>query len=102
MMVGARALAMIGAMVTLAIVPGCASTCSATPEKLAALKRGMSSAEATSVMGCAGSPIGPRTDAPGEVSTIQWTGPGTVFTATDLDFQGDQLLYYVTRAKGGL
>jgi len=101
-MVGSRKLVMVGALLMLAVVPGCASTCTATPEKLAALKRGMSSAEATSVMGCAGSPVGPRTDAPGEVSTIEWTGPGTVFTATDLDFQGDQLLYYVTRAKGGL
>jgi hypothetical protein len=99
---GSRKLVMVGALLMLAVVPGCASTCNATPEKLAALKRGMSAAEATSVMGCAGSPVGSRTDAPGEVSTIEWTGPGTVFTATDLDFQGDQLLYYVTRAKGGL
>ena len=101
-MMGSRKLVMVGAMLMLAVVPGCASTCTATPEKLAALKRGMSSAEATSVMGCAGSPTGPRSDAPGDVSTLEWTGPGTVFTATDLDFRGDQLLYYVTRAKGGL
>src|SRR5215471_5121010 len=97
-MVGSRKLVMVAALLMLAVVPGCASTCTATPEKLAALKRGMSAAEATSVMGCAGSPVGP----PSEVSTLEWTGPGTVFTATDLDFQGDQLLYYVTRAKGGL
>jgi hypothetical protein len=35
------------------------------------------------------------------VSTVEWTGPGTIFTATQLDFRDDRLLFYTTRSRGG-
>src|SRR5215471_18982870 len=91
----------IGALGVLALLPACTSTCTATDEKLALLRRGMSQAEAAGIMGCAGSLVAPAgTDA--DVSSLEWRGPGTVVMATQLDFQHDRLLYYVTRAKGGL
>jgi hypothetical protein len=61
----------------------------------------MTQAEATGVMGCAGNPVAPA-GADDDVSSLEWRGPGTVVMATQLDFQHDRLLYYVTRAKGGL
>jgi hypothetical protein len=84
-----------------ALVSGCASTCNATPDKLAALQRGMSYQEATRIMGCSGSLVSPEGPSSGEVSTVEWTGPGTIFTATQLDFRDDRLLYYTTRSRGG-
>ena len=89
------------ALGALAVLPACTSTCTATDEKLAMLRRGMSQAEVVGVMGCAGNPVAPaRTD--DDVSSLEWRGPGTMVMATQLDFQHDRLLYYVTRAKGGL
>ena len=85
----------------LVLVPACSSTCSATPDKLAALRRGMSQTEAASVMGCRGAPVLPI-DPGSDVVSLEWQGPGTIATATQLDFLGDRLLYYVTRAKAGL
>ena len=91
-------IALLGA---LAVLPACTSTCTVTDEKLSTLRRGMSQAEAVSVMGCAGSPVAPAGTDDG-VSSLEWRGPGTIVMATQLDFQNDRLLYYVTRAKGGL
>lgn len=84
------------------LASGCASTCSANPEKLAALQRGMSYAEATRVMGCEGLVISPHDPSSGEVSTVEWNGPGSILAATRLDFRDGQLLYYTTRTRGGL
>jgi hypothetical protein len=83
------------------LVSGCAATCGATPDKLAALQRGMSYEETTRIMGCSGSLVSPQGPASAEVSTIEWTGPGTVFTGTQLDFRDDRLLFYTTYARGG-
>ena len=83
------------------LVSGCAATCGANPHKLAALQRGMSYEETTRIMGCSGSPVSPQGPASGEVSTIEWTGPGTIFTATQLDFRDDHLLFYTTYSRGG-
>ena len=80
---------------------GCTSICSATPEKLASLQRGMSKAEATRVMGCRGTPVAPA-DAADNVSSLEWRGPDPGVVVTQLDFVNDQLLYYVVAAKGGL
>ena len=91
----------LGALGVLALLPACTSTCTATDEKLALLRRGMSQAEAVGIMGCTGSLVAPAgTD--DDVSSLEWRGPGTVVMATQLDFQHDRLLYYVTRARGGL
>lgn len=90
--------AMIAAMVS---VGGCTSTCIATPDKLAALHRGMSRADAVSLMGCRGAPVLPVN--PGDdVTSLEWQGPGLTAVTTQLDFQNDRLLYYVTRPMGGL
>ena len=84
---------------TAASVSACASGCSATPDKLAALRRGMSYAEATGIMGCSGSALKTESD---DMRSVEWTGPGTIANVTNLDFQNDQLLYYQTRSKYGL
>jgi hypothetical protein len=84
-----------------ALVSGCAATCGATSDKLAALQRGMSYEESTRIMGCSGSLISPQGPASGEVSTIEWNGPGSIFMATQLDFLDDHLLFYTTRSRGG-
>jgi hypothetical protein len=83
------------------LVSGCAGSCDATLDKLAALQRGMSYGETTRIMGCSGSLVSPQGPASGEVSTIEWTGPGTIFTATQLDFRDDRLLFYTTYSRGG-
>ena len=82
-----------------ASVSACASGCGATPDKLAALRRGMSYAEASGIMGCSGSALKTESD---DVRSVEWTGPGTIASVTDLDFQNDRLLYYQTRSKYGL
>ena len=79
----------------------CSTSCNATGDKLAALRRGMTAAEASAVMGCAGQPVAPAT--PGEgFSSLAWQGPGTVATETQLDFEDGRLLWYVTRHRGAL
>jgi hypothetical protein len=83
------------------LVSGCAATCGATSGKLAALQRGMSYEETTKIMGCSGSLVSPQGPASGEVSTIEWNGPGSIVMATQLDFLDDRLLFYTTYARGG-
>jgi len=84
------------------LLSGCATTCGATADKLAALRRGMTYAETAGIMGCRGMPGDLRPAGAGEVSAFEWRGPGTIFTVTQIDFRDDQLLYYVVRAMGGL
>ena len=85
----------------LLLAGACSTACDATPEKLATLRRGMSSAEATTVLGCRGQPVPPTR--PGDAySSLAWQGPGGVAMETQLDFEGDRLLYYVTVPRGAL
>ena len=95
------ALAVLALLASATLVTACTSTCTVTADKLALLRRGMSQAEATGVMGCAGNPVAPA-EPRNDLSSFEWRGPGTVVMATQLDFQDDRLLYYVTWAKGGL
>ena len=77
---------------------GCASSCSATADKLAALKRGMSYDEATQVMGCSGTQVS-HTD---EASTVEWDGPERgLASRTQLDFRDGHLLSFTTGNRGG-
>jgi hypothetical protein len=98
---------MIGRLLALAAlasslaVAACSTTCNATGDKLAGLRRGMSRAEAVQVMGCAGQPVAPATTGEG-FSTLAWQGPGTVAVETQLDFEDDRLLWYVTQPRGAL
>jgi hypothetical protein len=78
---------------------GCASSCSASAEKLANLKRGMTYDEATGVMGCAGTQV---THDPSDVSTVEWDGPDRgVVSRTQLDFRDGRLLSFTTGNRGG-
>ena len=63
------------ALVVASSTTGCASSCSATPDKLAALKRGMSYGEATGVMGCTGTQVTPNGPDTAEMSSVEWDGP---------------------------
>jgi hypothetical protein len=82
------------------LAAGCASTCGANADKLGALQRGMSSQQASAIMGCPGSTLSlPDNDG---ITTLEWTGPGSLLTVTDLDFRDDRLLYYTSRSKYGL
>mgnify|MGYP006291037749 CR=1 FL=1 len=90
-----------GALASGLAVSACSTACNATGDKLAALRRGMTSAEATQAMGCAGQPVAPATPGQG-FSTLAWQGPGTVATETQLDFEDDRLIWYVTRPRGAL
>jgi len=80
----------------------CAITCGADSQKLASLRRGMTYEEASRVMGCPGTTVskyGPRT---GDYATVEWTGPGTLFSRTQVDFLDGKLLSYTTESRGAL
>jgi hypothetical protein len=81
---------------------GCASSCSANADKLAALKRGMSYGEATQVMGCQGWQVTPNGPDTAQLSTVEWDGPerGAV-SRTQLDFRDGRLLSYTSDHRGG-
>ncbi|MFI5001183.1 MAG: hypothetical protein ACHQK9_15005 [Reyranellales bacterium] len=85
------------------LLAGCAMTCGANAEKLAALRRGMSYEEAANIMGCTGKVVSTNAPASGEASTVEWDGPGSLlFTRTQIDFLGGRLLSYTTGQRGGL
>ncbi len=84
----------------MALLSGCAGTCGATSDRLAGLRRGMSYREAAGVMGCPGKELARQPS--GEVSAVEWDGPGpNLFMATQLEFVDDKLLYYTTRSTSG-
>jgi hypothetical protein len=90
------------ALAAAASTTGCASSCSASAGKLAALKRGMSFGEATGVMGCTGTQVTPNGPDTEEVSTVEWDGPEHgVVSRTQLDFRGGRLLSYTSDNRGG-
>jgi hypothetical protein len=85
------------------LLGGCAGTCRATDDKLAALRRGMSYEETAQVMGCQGKVTTANPPQSGEFSTVEWDGPRSyVFTGTQIDFLGGKLLSYTTAQRGGL
>ena len=86
------------ALIAAGLMSGCSSSCGATAEKLAALQRGMTYQQSVAIMGCAGSPVGVEDST---VSRFEWYGPSSLFTATELDFQDDRLLYYTTHSRSG-
>ncbi len=81
---------------------GCASSCSASADKLAALQRGMTYDQATRVMGCTGTQATPEGPDSADGSTIEWDGPerGAV-SRTQLDFRDGRLLSYTSDNRGG-
>jgi len=90
-------------MMAAILLGGCAGTCRATDDKLAALRRGMSYEETVQVMGCPGKVTTANLPQSGEFSTVEWDGPRSyVFTGTEIDFSGGKLLSYTTGQRGGL
>jgi hypothetical protein len=86
-------------MAAMALLSGCAGSCGATSDRLAALQRGMSYQEAAGIMGCPGTE---RMRQPTGEMSVEWDGPGpNLFTATDIEFVDDKLLYYTTRSRSG-
>jgi hypothetical protein len=80
---------------------GCASSCSASADKLAALQRGMSYDQATRVMGCTGKQITPNGPDSADVSTVEWDGPNRgMVSRTQLDFRDGRLLSYTSGNRG--
>ena len=81
---------------------GCATTCSATVDKLASLKRGMSHDEAQGVMGCPGSQVTANGLDTAEISVVEWKGPQRgVVSRTQVDFKNGRLVNYTTGNRGG-
>lgn len=99
-------IAAAGTVLTIAssvLVSGCAVQCGSNPEKLAALRRGMSYEETTRIMGCPGSLVSTYAPDSGEASTVEWDGPGSVFfMRTQIDFLDGRLLFFTTEPRGGL
>lgn len=97
-----RRLAIGAGLMTAAMVQlsGCAGTCGATSDRLATLRRGMSYQEAAGIMGCPGKELSRQPS--GEISAVEWDGPGpNLFMATLIEFLDDELLYYTTRSRSG-
>jgi hypothetical protein len=93
----------IAGLVCCLVTSGCASSCSASPHKLALLQRGMTYDEAVQVMGCPGTVLTGPSPASGEFSTVEWNGPEQFFfKRTQLDFLEGKLLSYTTDRRGGL
>jgi hypothetical protein len=81
---------------------GCASSCSANADKLAALKRGMSYEDAAGVMGCSGTQVTRNAPETADVSTVEWSGPDRgMVSRTQLDFRDGHLLSFTTGNRGG-
>jgi hypothetical protein len=90
------------AVASLSLTSGCALTCSASDQKLAELRRGMTYGEASQVMGCPGWVVSDYTPTTGDYATVEYNGPSSLFMRTRLDFLQGKLLYYTTEARGGL
>ncbi len=81
---------------------GCASSCSANADKLAALKRGMSYEDATQVIGCPGTQVGTQVAQTADTSTVEWNGPNRgAVSRTQLDFRDGHLVSFTTGNRGG-
>lgn len=81
---------------------GCAGVCTTKSEKLAALQRGKSYQETARIIGCPGKMLRTSDSPSGGISIVEWAGPGPdLFTATQVEFVDDKLLYYTTRSKSG-
>jgi hypothetical protein len=82
---------------------GCAVSCGATADRLAALRRGMSYDEASAIMGCPGTLLTARDPAGAEFAIVEWSGPDSrVFSWTQIDFIDGKLLSYSTGRRGAL
>ena len=85
------------------LAAGNAWACSATTDKLQALRRGMTYEQAAEVMGCSGTPLSAASPQSGDYATVEWNGselPG--LSRTQIDFQNGRLLSFTTGRRAGL
>ena len=89
-------------LVAASLASGCAIQCGATPERLAALRRGMSYDETAKIMGCPGTVVSSQSPSSGEYATVEWDGPVLPLSKrTQVDFLEGRLLSYTTEQRGG-
>jgi hypothetical protein len=98
---GRLAASLVVAVGAAILVSGCASQCGADSEKLAALRRGMSYAETSQIMGCPGALVSAASPDSGEASTVEWNGPQSIFMRTQLEFLDGRLLFFTTSSPSG-
>ena len=96
------ALLLAGAAAAFAL-PGCAPQCGATDARLASLRRGMTTREVATAMGCPGANL-PADDGPAAgYALYAWDGPHLLLSVrTVAAFQDDRLLYVYTEGRGAL
>lgn len=98
-----RVMAPVAVVMLLGALSGCASGCGASPEKLAALRRGMSYDETTRIMGCQASVVAGGVPTGAGYSIVEWDGPSSrIFDRTRIDFLDGKLLSYSTELRGAL
>jgi hypothetical protein len=90
------------ALLALASSGGCAGGCWASGEKLGALKRGMTYAETSEIMGCSGSLVTASAPDSGGFSIVEWDGPQVLSYRTRIEFEAGRLLSYTTERRGAL
>jgi hypothetical protein len=95
----AMGLILLGAATTLS---ACNIACSASSNKLAALKRGMSYDEVSRVMGCAGDVVTGAAPDRSDYAIVEWGGPLILSRRTRMQFLNDQLIGYTTEPRGAL
>ncbi len=96
------ALAGLLAVLALAFTGGCAGGCWASAEKLGALKRGMTYAETSEIMGCPGSVVTAAAPDSGDFAIVEWDGPRVLSYHTRMEFEAGKLLSYTTERRGAL
>ncbi len=86
-----------------ASIQGCAMTCNASSDKLAALRRGMTYDETVQVMRCPGAIVTAHGPNMADYAIVEWNGPDSpFFSRTRLNFLDGKLLSYVTEKRGAL
>lgn len=96
------ACACLGALLIALTTGGCAGGCWASAEKLGALKRGMSYAETSEIMGCPGSLLTASEPDSGAFAIVEWAGPQVLSYRTRVEFEAGKLLSYTTERRGAL
>ena len=83
------------------LASGRAGQCGANSEKLAELRRGMSYEDTSRIMGCSGALVSADSPDSGEASTVEWTGPDSIFMRTQIEFLEGRLLFFTTSSRIG-
>jgi hypothetical protein len=95
------AAAMVLAVGSAALASGCTGPCGANTEKLAELRPGMSYEDTSRIMGCPGTLVSDNSPGSGEASTVEWSGPDSIFMRTQIEFLEGRLLFFTTSSRTG-